>query len=81
MRRVNVHEAKTNLSRLLVDVEGGEEIQIARAGKPVARLVPDQPNRRPRQPGWGRGKIKILDGFDEYDEQIARDFGLLDDEE
>ncbi len=81
MRQVNVHEAKTHLSRLLGEVEGGEEIVIARAGKPVARLVPDQPAREPRKPGWGKGKIKILDGFDEYDEQIARDFGMLDDEE
>ncbi len=81
MRKVNVHEAKTHLSRLLVDVEGGEEIQIARAGKPVARLVPERRTGQPRKPGSARGKIEILPGFDEYDEQIARDFGMLDDEE
>lgn len=80
MRQVNVHEAKTHLSRLLADVEAGEEVVIARAGKPVARLVPDANTRQPRRPGWAKGKIEILDGFDEYDEQIARDFGLLDDE-
>lgn len=40
MRTLNVHETKTNLSRLLVDVEAGETVTIARAGKPVARLVP-----------------------------------------
>jgi len=80
MRRVNVHEAKTHLSRLLADVEGGEEIQIARAGKPVARLVPDRSVQKPREPGALEGNIKILPGFDEYDEQIARDFGMLDDE-
>ncbi|MEM6578799.1 MAG: type II toxin-antitoxin system Phd/YefM family antitoxin [Pseudomonadota bacterium] len=46
---VNIHEAKTNLSRLLADVENGEEVVIARAGKPVARLVPvdEKPKRRP----------------------------------
>ncbi len=81
MRQVNVHEAKTHLSRLLVAVEEGEEIQIARAGKPVARLVPDRPAREPRRPGSAEGKIKILPGFDKYDEQIARDFGVLDDDE
>ena len=81
MRQVNVHEAKTHLSRLLGEVEGGEEIVIARAGKPVARLVPDRPAREPRKPGSMKGKIKILPGFDEYDEQIARDFGMLDIEE
>ena len=81
MRQVNVHEAKTHLSKLLEAVESGEEVVIARAGKPVARLVPNRPERQPRKPGWGKGKIKILDGFDEYDEQIARDFGMLDEEE
>lgn len=81
MRQVNVHEAKTHLSRLLADVEGGEEIQIARAGKPVARLVPDRSLGPPRKPGSAKGKIKILPGFDECDEQIAREFGMLDDEE
>ncbi len=81
MRQVNIHEAKTHLSRLLEEVEGGEEIVIARAGKPVARLVPNLPNGAPRKPGFLKGKIKILDGFDEYDEQIARDFGMLDDDQ
>jgi prevent-host-death family protein len=82
MKQVNVHEAKTQLSRLLQEVEDGEEITIARAGKPVARLIPHAPRpREPRKPGSMKGKIKILEGFDEYDEQIARDFGMLDDEE
>lgn len=80
MRQVNVHEAKTHLSRLLEEVEAGEEVVIARAGKPVARLVPNRAEREPRKPGSLKGKIKILDGFDEYDEQIARDFGMLDEE-
>lgn len=79
---MNVHEAKTHLSKLLAAVEDGEEVVIARAGKPVARLVPDRSGAKPdRRPGWGKGKIKILPGFDEYDEQIARDFGVLDDKE
>ena len=46
-RTVNVHEAKTHLSRLLDDVEAGEEIVLARAGRPCARLVPlEQPTER-----------------------------------
>ncbi len=81
MRQVNVHEAKTHLSKLLEEVEGGDEVVIARAGKPVARLVSHRPARKPRKPGSAKGKIKILPGFDEYDEQIARDFGMLDDKE
>jgi prevent-host-death family protein len=78
MKQVNVHEAKTQLSRLLQEVEDGEEIVIARNGEPVARLVRHQPERKPRAPGWAKGRIEILEGFDEYDEQIARDFGMLD---
>lgn len=78
MKIVNVHEAKTQLSRLLQEVEEGEEIVIARNGTPVAKLVAHVEERKPREPGWGRGWIEILPGFDEYDEQIARDFGMLD---
>jgi prevent-host-death family protein len=78
MKTVNVHEAKSQLSRLLQAVEEGEEIVIARNGTPVARLVPHVEDRKPREPGSAKGRIEILEGFDEYDEQIARDFGMLD---
>lgn len=81
MRQVNVHEAKTHLSKLLGRVEAGEEIVVARAGRPIARLVPHRIATGRRQPGSAKGLIKILPGFEEYDEQIARDFGMLDDEE
>lgn len=63
-RTVNVHEAKTHLSRLLEAVESGEEIVIARAGKPVARLVPDAGPRFTRQAGSWRGRIVLADDFD-----------------
>ncbi|MGH9360297.1 MAG: type II toxin-antitoxin system Phd/YefM family antitoxin [Thermoanaerobaculia bacterium] len=63
MREVNVHEAKTHLSRLLAQVEAGEEVVIARAGKPVARLVPIQP-AAPRQLGIDDGVFEIPDDFD-----------------
>jgi prevent-host-death family protein len=78
VKQVNVHEAKTQLSRLLQDVEKGEEVVIARNGMPVAKLVRHVEQRKPREPGWAKGRIEILEGFDEYDEQIARDFGMLD---
>jgi prevent-host-death family protein len=78
MKQVNVHEAKTQLSRLLQEVEDGAEIAIARAGKPVAKLVAHEPERKPREPGWGRGWIWMAPDLDEVDEQLARDFGLLD---
>jgi prevent-host-death family protein len=63
MAEVNVHDAKTHLSRLLLRVESGEEIVIARAGKPVARLVPVRHARRARRPGRFAGKGRIADDF------------------
>jgi prevent-host-death family protein len=78
MMQVNVHEAKTNLSRLLARVEQGEEVVIARNGAPIAKLVRYVEERKPREPGWAKGRMEMLEGFDEYDEQIARDFGMLD---
>ena len=62
--RVNMHEAKTHLSRLVERVEAGEEIVLNRAGKPVARLVPVRPATGSRVPGALRGRIRIADDFD-----------------
>lgn len=64
MEQVNVLEAKTQLSRLLARVEQGEEIVIARDGKPVAILTPAV-KRLPRVPGRLKGKITIGDDFDD----------------
>jgi prevent-host-death family protein len=64
MAEVNVHEAKTHLSRLLNRVAAGEEIVISKAGRPVARLVPFQRKVRKRVPGKDRGKVWIADDFD-----------------
>jgi len=60
---VNVHEAKTHLSRLLERVARGEEVVIARAGTPVARLVPVAADE-PRQLGLDRGRVTIAEDFD-----------------
>jgi prevent-host-death family protein len=60
---VNVHEAKTHLSRLLARVEAGERIVIARAGRPVAELVAAKPAGRRRTPG--DDEIVIHDNFDD----------------
>jgi prevent-host-death family protein len=62
MSTFNIHQAKTQLSKLLQRAEAGEEIVIARSGKPVARLVPLVP-ARPRF-GLDRGKIHLADDFD-----------------
>ena len=65
MDSVNVHVAKTQLSRLLERVSQGEEIVIARAGKPIAKLVPFHEELKPRQPGSMRGQIWIADDFND----------------
>ena len=62
MTVVNVHEAKTQLSKLLAQVEAGDEVVIARRGEPVARLVRCKPRSR-RQPDVLKGKIVIDDSF------------------
>lgn len=63
MAEVNVHEAKTHLSRLLLRVAGGEEIVIARAGKPIARLVPIE-HKAQRTIGQDDGLFQVPDDFD-----------------
>jgi len=63
MDSVNVHAAKTHLSRLLDRVERGEEILIARNGLPVARLAPIEPASR--APGRLKGRIRLLQDFDD----------------
>lgn len=67
---VNVHEAKTHFSQLLQRVEAGEEITIARAGKPVAKLIAAGPPGGKRPMGMDRGKIWIADDFDAPDPEI-----------
>jgi prevent-host-death family protein len=62
---VNIHEAKTHLSRLLQKVAAGEEVTIARAGVPVARLVAVEPKTKNVRPlGFARGQVWIADDFD-----------------
>jgi len=80
MTVTNIHEAKTHFSKLVERAAAGEEIVIAKAGKPVARLVPyADPGVPKRKPGSLKGKIRILPGFDEMDKEIERMFsGELD---
>ena len=66
MHAVNIHEAKTHLSRLLEQVEKGEDVVIARAGHPVARLVPyHEPLQRVAPPGGMAGGGWVAEDFDE----------------
>jgi len=74
MSVVNVHEAKTHLSRLLERVSAGEEIVIAKAGRPVAKLVPYAESDEPRKPGGWKGRVWIADDFDELPPDILAAF-------
>lgn len=64
MQTINIHDAKTNFSRLVDIAAGGEEIIIAKAGKPTARLVPMQTSKIERVFGSLKGKIRIANDFD-----------------
>ena len=78
----NIHQAKTNLSKLIEQAEAGEEVVIARNGKPAVRLTPVEPVRdAPRGPdgfpawmGSMKGEIWIAPDFDEPDEELLRAF-------
>ena len=72
---VNIHDAKTHFSRLVERAAKGEEIVIARAGRPLARLMPLASPTRPRRPGLLKGRIRISKNFDApLPRNIARAF-------
>ena len=64
MQITNMHEAETQLARLVEQVLQGEDIVIGQAGKPVARLVPYEQTLRPRKGGQWRGRVQIAADFD-----------------
>ncbi len=75
MPTVNVHAAKSQLSRLLDAAAAGEEVIIARAGKPIARLVPVEQKKEPRKLGTLAGKLHVPDDFDDpLPDEIIADF-------
>ena len=71
---VNMHEAKTHFSRLVERAEAGEEVVIARAGKPVARLVGYEAKVPERHFGEWKGRVRIAPDFDELPPEIADAF-------
>ncbi|MGH2734612.1 MAG: type II toxin-antitoxin system Phd/YefM family antitoxin [Actinomycetota bacterium] len=71
---VNVHEAKTHLSRLLERVSRGEEIVIGKAGKPIAKLIPYRPAQGPRSPGAWQGRVQIAPDFDDLPAELRAAF-------
>ncbi len=79
MRTVNIHDAKTHLSRLVERAAGGEPFIIAKAGKPMVKVVPlDQPEaKETRRLGFMRGQISVPDDFDRmFEREIEEMFGL-----
>lgn len=77
MARVGMHEAKTQLSRLVERAKAGEDVVIQRNGKPVVRLVPvvEEPRSLASVRGVWRGSVRMADDFDELPEDIAEAFG------
>jgi prevent-host-death family protein len=75
----NIHDAKTNLSRIIERVEHGEEIVISRAGTPVARVVPLSPRTHRTARGSLRGALVMAPDWDsaEVNDSIAADFGSI----
>jgi prevent-host-death family protein len=71
---VNVSEAKARFIALLAGVESGEEVVIARAGRPIARLTPYVHRIKDRTPGAMKGRIWMSPGFDDTDEQFLQGF-------
>lgn len=73
MKTINIHKAKTELSKLIQQALSGEEIIIAKYGEPLVRLEPYQPTKK-RTPGAWKGKIKIADDFDELPKHLLASF-------
>ena len=67
----NIHEAKTHFSKLLERVLNGEEVVIAKAGKPIARILPVVTNVSQRKPGIDKGKVIIMPNFDDPLEEFT----------
>lgn len=74
MNIINIHQAKTRLSEIIAQVEAGEEVVIARANKPVARLVPISAPAPKRRLGEAAGLVEIMPDFDALPEEFLDSF-------
>lgn len=74
MQVMNIHQAKTNLSKLIEMTLAGENVIIAKAGKPVAKLVAYKEKLKPRKPGLWKGKVWMSDDFNDEDPEINKLF-------
>lgn len=73
-RQVNIYDARMHFSRLIQEAAAGEEIVIAKSGKPVAKLVPYRPPTAARQPGTWRGRVRVSADFDTLPEELEAAF-------
>ena len=81
MKIVNIHQAKTTLSQLLEFALAGEDVIISKAGKPLARIIPYQAEKKPRTPGYWKDRVKMADDFDApLPAEILASFLGMDDE-
>jgi prevent-host-death family protein len=71
MKTVNIQAAKTHLSRLVEEAVAGDEIILAKAGKPLVRLTPVQPDVSPRKAGAWKGKVRMARDFNAEDDRIT----------
>jgi prevent-host-death family protein len=76
MEITNIHQAKSQLSKLIELALDGEEVVIAKAGKPVVKLVPIRNQDVPRKGGQWKGRVRIADDFDALPDDIAAAFGI-----
>jgi prevent-host-death family protein len=76
MAIANIHEAKSQLSRLIERALSGEEVIIARAGQPMVRLVPIRADESPRVGGQWKGRVRIAEDFDDLPDDVAAAFGM-----
>jgi prevent-host-death family protein len=76
MEIANIHEAKSRLSKLIERAMEGEEVIIAKAGRPMVRLVPILADDSPRQGGQWKGRVRIAEDFDSLPDDIAAAFGV-----
>ena len=80
MKTVNIHQAKTQLSKLVRQAEAGEDVVLRRGARPVARVVaiaPDAGDASRRTPGRMRGRVRVPDDFDEWPDDIARALDIV----
>lgn len=83
MRIANMSEAKANLSKLVEQALRGDEVIIARAGRPLVRLLPVSPDDSPRDlsRGFWEGRVRVADDFDDLSDEFLRAFEGVDAEE